>query len=294
MAVVKKIGRYSEDAILQAFARAGLKDEDINKQLEPALSFLELEEKTKSSLKRKVPTAADVFKSNVLPGICKDLDIYEESILAKPAVEVNIDVDFDTDFTNMPLAEMKKMHLVIIDREQKIGTMDKYIKFVRGKLYEEAYRYVLQKKDVNEYEWFPQELGVSYRTAVRYMSFALLVKKWPRLLVINISFWQLLKHITRLQKHLKDDRDLSARLQCGVELLVQGKRIYVRQKEVMIPSISHNTDPDAAYFEEEESKPKEAEVSDVRDCLENNFEDDEGEDIDAQCDAIIKLELINQ
>jgi hypothetical protein len=29
-----------------------------------------------------------------------------------------------------------------------------------------------------------------------------------------------LKHITRLQKHLEDDRDLSARLQVGVELSI--------------------------------------------------------------------------
>ena len=243
--------------------------------------------------KTKVSTAADVFKNNVLPDICRDLDNYEKRILVNPVVEVNIDFDFNADFTSMPLADMKKMHGIIIEKEQKIGTMDKYIKFVRGKLYEEAYRYVLQNKDVNEYEWFPQEFGVAYRTAVRYMSFALLVTKWPRFLITNISFWQLLKHITRLQQHLKDDCDLSARLQVGVELLIQGKNIHIRQKEVMVPSIRHDTDPDALYFEEEKSKPKENEVSDVRSCLENSANDAD-EDIDAQCIALVKLKYLFQ
>jgi hypothetical protein len=60
----------------------------------------------------------------------------------------------------------------------------------------------------------------------------------------------------------------------------------------MIPSIVHNTDPDAAYFEEEKSKPKETEVSDVRSCLENyNLAGDADEDIDTQCIAIVKLGL---
>jgi hypothetical protein len=205
-------------------------------------------------------------------------------------IEVNIDFDFDTNFTNMSLAEMKKMHGVIIDREEKIDTMDKYIKFVRGKLYEEAYRYALHGQDVNEYEWFLKEFGVTYRTAMRYMSFALLVKKWPRLLITTISFWQLLKHITRFQKHLEDDRDLSVRLQVGVELSIQGKNIYVRQEEVMVPSIAHNTNPDAVYFEEDKGEMKESEVSGARSCLENYNSD---EDIDTQCIAIVKLELNN-
>jgi hypothetical protein len=79
-----------------------------------------------------------------------------------------------------------------------------------------------------------------------------------------------------------------------VELSIQGKNIYVRQEEVMIPSIGHNTDPDVTYFEEEKSKPKETEVSDIRSCLENyNSAGDADEDIDTQCIAIVKLELNN-
>ena len=291
MAVVKKLGKYSEDAILQSLSRGGVSIGDINKLLEPALKLLESQDKEKI-VKPKASSAADVFTNNVLPDICKDLEEYERNILTKPVVQVSIDFAFDDNFTNMSLSQMKKMHVIIVDREDKIGTLDKYIKYVRGKLYEEAYRYIMQGEDRNEYEFFEREFGVSYRTASRYMSFALLIQKWPRLLITRITFWQLLKHSNRFQKHLKNDQDMSARLEVGVELSIQGKKIYIAKKEVAIPSIKHNIDPDAVYLEEK-TKPTGAEVSDVRSCLEENINAQDEDDIDSQCASILKMELNN-
>ena len=104
----------------------------------------------------------------------------------------------------MSLDELKQVHAKIILQETNVAIMDLYIKYHHGMLYLAAYR----KADASNYrKWFHEKLGIVYNFALRYMTCSLLIKKYPRLLICELSFSQLLKHNKVMQSFLNAEKE---------------------------------------------------------------------------------------
>ena len=85
----------------------------------------------------------------------------------------------------MDAGELKLEHSKIVMQEKIIQGLDLVVKYQRGMLYLAAYK--IAQECGNFRKWFRVELGVVYRTALRYMSMSLLLKRYPRLIVCGLS-----------------------------------------------------------------------------------------------------------
>ena len=249
---IKAIAKFSEDAIYQAIERMNADEKTISSILKPiADALLSAPKAEKSSNLKGQPkhmSDEDIFEQRVIPQINRRLLKYEaESLTTEIIMEVNL--DFETNFRDMSMEQMVLNHAKIVQQEGVVQDVDLVLKYHRGLLYCVAYGQ--KPAEENCRNWFREKFGVVYQTALRYMSVALLLKKWPVLLVCELSYAQLLKHNKRLQSYIGNDEKLCARLGQEIRVKMQGKDVEIASSEVRIPYVKHGADPDALFKEEE-------------------------------------------
>ncbi|KAK3773243.1 hypothetical protein RRG08_012368 [Elysia crispata] len=105
------------------------------------------------------------------------------------------------------------------------------------------------------------------------MCLALLIKRFPRLLVCGLSFNQLVKHYKRILKTAQN-KNTNDQLSQSVAIICQDQQIEIKPGEVTIRnSFDQSTDPDIAII----SEKKEEDVLDVN-LIE--FDDETDKDIE--------------
>jgi hypothetical protein len=216
---IKTIAKFSEDAIYQAIERTNADEKKISSILKPIADALLSKPKVKKSSNLKGRpnrmSDGDIFKQCVIPQINQRLLKYEAESLTEIILAVNL--DFETNFCDMSMAQMVKNHAKIVKEEAALQDMDLVLKYHRGLLYCVAYGQKPAEETCRD--WFREKFGVFYETALRYMNVALLLKKWPVLLLCDLSYAQLLKHNRRLQAYISNDEKLSARL--GEKIMIK-------------------------------------------------------------------------
>jgi hypothetical protein len=142
----------------------------------------------------------------------------------------------------MTFLQIKAEHTKILAEEVAIQTMDLMVKYHRGMLYLAANKSVGEEK--NYKKLFYEELGVVYQTALRYMTFALLMKKFPHLM-----YSQLQKHNKRILSLLEKEGDLRDRLAQPIIIRAEGQDWNLNPSSVAVgvPKENFSTDPDLMY-----------------------------------------------
>jgi len=245
---IKKIGSFSEDSISQALNRLDSKQQkDLEFITKNLVGFLG--EKTKKINKKPIINSADsLFNEFILIKIRVEIKKFENLEL-NGEVEYNLSFDFQNNFNELSMEELKVQHIKIIQQETVVQNLDLVLKYNRGLLYLSAS--VHANKEINLKTWIKDEFGVSYSTAYRYMVVALLLKKFPRLLVCGLTFAQLLKHNTRIQSFLeKDNTGLREQLSQELSIKTQGKSLNIIPcEEIYSPKDKIIVDPDWAYLD---------------------------------------------
>jgi len=251
---IKRIGSFSSDGIKQAIARV-LDDDEKDTFWSLSTRVLHvLGEPTKSVAKRNVKksvnlTSREVFDRSILPQIRQKLSNYEQNLLSNCTSQWKINFDFPTDFSNCTLAELLAIHTEILKQETNVENMNLMVKFHRGMLYLAAYKGAMQEHNITA--WFQTKLGVNYKTALRYMTYALMIRRYPRLIICGLKFDQLIKHSENIDDFLESETEgMKERLGIQLDITAQGKKMTIESGEVYIPRLTFQSDPDIEYFNE--------------------------------------------
>lgn len=217
---LKSLGEFGADGLKVAISN---RLDGVNQQtlldLLHAISDILPEEPSKEvvlSRKRKntTPSTEDIFYSTVIPQIRCRITEYE-----RQDIDWSLNLKFKLDFNNMPLDEMKREHNHILQQENNVASLDLLVKYHRGLLYLASRS--KRPNDVNAKDWYFNEFGVKYETALRYMNFAAMIRNYPGLIVSGLGFSQIVKHSQKLIIHLKNDSALAAKLAVRTSVAAQ-------------------------------------------------------------------------
>jgi len=251
---IKRLAQFSSDGITQAMER--LQDEaakaEFVKTSRRLLSILGTPSKSvvekKISKRKNTPTPQEIFTDKIVPQIRSKLADYEQGLLINRRTDINIDFDFVTDYSQLTVAQLQQAHAVILKQEKNIEMLDAATKFQRGMLYAAAYKSANGASNIAD--WFQEKLGVHYNTAARYIQYALLLRRYPRLSICGFTFEQLVKHHENICNFLEHEKEgLKERLEFEAEITAQGKRMKIECGAVYVPRLTFSTDPDASYIE---------------------------------------------
>ncbi len=79
---------------------------------------------------------------------------------------------------------------------------------------------------------------------MRYITFAALIKCYPRLTICGLSYAQITNHQKRLLKYLKIDTKLHDELSQPFNVSVQNKLFGIHPADIGVPHVASNTNPD--------------------------------------------------
>jgi hypothetical protein len=137
------------------------------------------------------------------------------------------------------------------EAEKGVDNLHLIIAFHRGELYLEMKKD--KDKDVGVKKWFNKTIRIPYPTARRYMAFALLVKSFPRLMVCDLKFSDIMQHFPSICMDIKKDMMFAASLKKDVEFYAQGKFIKITPKDITPPTFKENIGADIEYHEQMEA-----------------------------------------
>lgn len=241
---IKFISSFSEDAVRMAIKHHVIEKDQFRtfsvvlEQIHSGLEKL----KKKSKKKTNTPQRSDkaLFEERVLPQIVEKLAVYER----QEYIEWNVKFDFLDEYKDLKLAELKERHAMIIQEEHSLTSLDLVVKLYRGLVY---YRARVLYEGTNVKSMFLLEFGISYDTAMRYITFAALIKRYPRLMVCSLSYAQITKHQKRLLEHLAVNVELHDKLSQTLSASVNNKSIEIIPSDIEVPATVYNTDPDHVF-----------------------------------------------
>jgi hypothetical protein len=187
-----------------------------------------------------------IFEQKILPQIVEKLAEYDHlEILGNH--EWKVCFNFEKDYTSLSMNELKKQHALILEDEKNLSCLDLVAKYYRGLVYFRARE--LMRVDENVKLIFHAEFGICYTTAMRYVTFAALIKRYPRLMACGLPYAQITKHHTRLLDHLKTDTGLHDKLSQPLNVSAQNKPVDIHPSDICVPKTitSTSTNPDHAY-----------------------------------------------
>jgi hypothetical protein len=184
--VIKYIASFSGDAVHNAIEQAvGGEKEKFIDMLKTVQSVLE---KPQGKLKKRVYNSSHIRQNNIRtkirPQIAEKLAEYDRLETAGECVELNVRLEFLGDYMQLDIKELKKRHAMILEEEKSLTCLDLVVKHYRGLVYFRARQ--LRQGDENIKTMFRREFGISYNTAMRYITFAALIKRYPRLMICGL------------------------------------------------------------------------------------------------------------
>lgn len=245
---IKKVSKYSEDAIKLVINQM---PEDDRKGFEKYLTQLEstLGEKEKKKPKTsKMLNDETIFRNSFLPQLERKVKEIEAMELQGRNCTINVKFDVKTNFEGLDGNQMKSEHTKVLAIESGLQSLTLIAQFSRGLLYITLSR-MAKSEGQNWKSIVTNELGVSSMTAMRYMTLSSIIANFPRLLMCEVSFTQVLKHKNKLLKYLKSEegRDLESALSIPIEIRAQKKKLMIDRTILEVPMMKFATDPDYLY-----------------------------------------------
>lgn len=268
---LKQLAKFSEDALNVAFQEMS---QETKENFEKGLTFIHSklgtkERKTTEKTTEKL-SDEDIFTKNILPQIERKIKELEDAELQEEGVQVQMDFsNIRTDFDEIKTEQLKNEHdkIVRLENELKFGTL--VIQFIRGKLYLFA-KESLKTVDANLKVAVEKVFGVPYRTYLRYATLANMFFYFPRLIMCDLTFTQILLHQKRLLKYFKSDagRALRDNISLPVSLKAMGKTLTIERCDIDVMTVKVSTGPDWAIRDKYDQSrvPSDAEVQKTFDC----------------------------
>jgi len=248
---LKSIASFSEDCINQGIKQLDPKKQVDLKKMTKELSDVLGKKDRRTKIGERGPSVETTFQEHILVQIRSKLTEYENSE-CRGKQNYELTFNFKTNFETMTMKEKKDAHEKIIVQEGNVQTLDLVLKFHRGLLYLMAYTDVdvqLSKQEAKK--WIEFEFGTCWSTIERYMKLALLIKKYPRLVVCGLLYTQLQKHNKRLQTFLdKETEGLKERLSLPLNIKTQGQNLDITpSNDIYTPRDKESTDPDIEFLD---------------------------------------------
>ena len=255
---IKYVAKFSEDAIEMALNTLTTEEwEGFQRGMNVLTGSLgEKKEKKKSQLKEKKLSDEVIFKENVLPNIKKRMMDIEREEMNK-ALQITVDFAIKTDFKACNLEDLLTEHTKIVFTEEGLKALTLFAQFSRGLLYLSMVEKL--NEDGQSLRNFIEagKLKVSHTTALRYMALASIILKYPRLLICQMTFTQIMKHKKRLLNFLEhpDGHDLNCKLSLPLDITAQGHKIKIQREDIITPTMKFNTDADWQYHDQHTKAP---------------------------------------
>ena len=156
--------------------------------------------------------------------------------LSEHIYDVNVNFNLRTDFNTMSLEDLADAHKKVVEMEKGIQIIENFYRFYRGLLYVAAHNMC----DENQFLQWIEMQNVSKTTVYRYMAFCTLIMRFPRLIICDLNFSQLLKHKERIISFMGEESNskLAHQLAEPVEFRVGGTRIVINASDSEIPHIA--------------------------------------------------------
>lgn len=244
---LKALSKFTEDALALAIRQLP-ESERIN--FERGLQLLEntLGAKEKKAQNSKQLNDETIFRNSIIPQIERRVKQIEEMELKGMNHGINIEFDLKTSFDGYTYTQLKTEHKNVVTLETGLKSLTLLAQFSRGMIYISLTK-ICKSEGQNWKNITTNELGISYMTALRYMTLAALIANYPRLICCELSFTQILKHKSRLLQYLKSEegRDLESALSLAIEIKAQDKPVFINRTILEIPTTKFPTDPDYLY-----------------------------------------------
>lgn len=244
--VIKYIASFSDDAIHNAIEQAvGVEKEKFMDMLKTVQSVLRKpQERMKKESKIVRISDKTIFDQKIRLQIAEKVNEYDRLETVGNQVEWKVRFDFIGDYKLLNVAELKNRHAMILEEEKSLTCLDLVVKYYRGLVYFRARELYLT---TNIKTMFQTEFGVCYTTAMRYITFAALIKRYPRLMICGLSYEQITKHQKRLLDYLKTDTSLHDKLSQPLSVSAQNKAIEIQPVDIGVLKVVYSTDPDYVY-----------------------------------------------
>lgn len=204
---IKDLAKHSEDAINLVWSELNEEERGaVSTVLGKMTQRLGKKEKKVPKEKNQMTTGA-LLRLYIIPQIQRSLNDYEVGELScEPELKTAFNFRMEWNDSVNETTE----HENIISAETSVKTLGLITQFCRGKFYiyiaekikREAKKSVKQSLEEGR-------LNVSYRTFLRYIAFANDVIRFPRLLVVNLSFSQILKYRRQLTNYFTSAEGLA-------------------------------------------------------------------------------------
>lgn len=245
---IKQAAKFSEDALNLTFNEMS---QDTKEGFEKGLTFLhsKLGSKEKKIVEKgKKLSDEDIFVKEILPQIHRKIKELEDKELQEGGVKIQIDFsNIRTDFKDIKAEQLQQEHTKIMDLEDSLRFGTIVAQFIRGKFYLFA-KDALKTVDPNLKSAVEKSLQVPYTTFLRYATLANMCFCFPRLIMCDLTFTQILLHQKRLLKYLRSDagRNLRDIMSLPVSLNAMGRSLTIERCDINVMTIKAHTGPDWA------------------------------------------------
>ena len=123
--------------------------------------------------------------------------------------------------------------------------LDLVVKYYRGLVYFRARALCEGNEKIKTV--FRTEFGVCYNTAMRFITFAALIKRYPRSMICGLSYAQITKHQKRPLDYLKTDHGLHDKLSQPLSVAAQDRAMEMQAAAIGVSSTAYRTDPDYVH-----------------------------------------------
>lgn len=245
---IKQIAKFSGDALNLACAEM---PQETKEGFKKGIMFLRSKlgsKENKTVEKGKKLTDEDIFAKEILPQIKRKIQELQDQELQEEGVEIKIDFsNIRTDFEDIKAEQLQQEHtkIVCLENSLKFGTL--VIQFIRGKFYLFA-KDALKTIDSNLKLAVKKCFHVPYTTYLRYATLANMFFCFPRLIMCDLTFTQILLHQKRLLKYLKSDvgRELRNIISLPVSFNAMGRLLTIERCDISVMTIKAYTGPDWA------------------------------------------------
>ena len=175
-----------------------------------------------------------IFKEHVLVQIQKRV-VKTERQETDRVLSITVDYQIRTNYTKCSIEEMRNEHATLVQTEEGPKAMILIAQFSHGLLYLNLAEKLKQAGSSLREFVEKGNLSVAFITVMRYMTLATIILKYPRLLLCQLNFTQLLNHKKRLLKYLsqKEGHELNCRLSVPFEVIANGHKIQISHEETM-------------------------------------------------------------
>ena len=184
----------------------------------------------KGQKRRRKPD--DISKSDIfnefLPKLKANLNKYEENEITRDHIKLNFQPLLD--YSNLSDDQLKAQYKELDMADQNIKKLSLLMVFYKGCLF---YELKWGQRKINWEKFCAEDLDVSVTMANRYIAFMQWCRKYPRLVISGMNFTTLEANREMLDKHLKRDLDLRAKLEAPLrEMVIDGSKVIIRADQL--------------------------------------------------------------